>query len=97
MQPENPRSTKPIAPAREIPREIAEGFRYAMQHTGIRRMLVILSMVSVFGRPYMELLFGFVDGVFGRGAEGYAFMVSMTGTGAVISGFWLALRGRVTG
>ena len=94
---DNPRSTKARTPAREVPREIAEGFRYALQHAGIGRMLVILSVVSIFGRPYMELLAGFADEVFGRGAEGYSFMVSMTGIGAVAGGFWLAQRGYVEG
>lgn len=93
----NPRSTKARTPAREVPREIAEGFRYAMKHVGIARMLVILSVVSIFGRPYMELLSGFADEVFGRGAEGYAMMVSMTGVGAMVGGFWLAQRGQVVG
>ena len=93
----NPRSAKARTPAREVPSEIAEGFRYAVRHAGIGRMLVILSVVSICGRPYMELLSGFADEVFGRGAEGYAFMVSMTGIGAVAGGFWLAQRGQVTG
>jgi len=94
---DNPRSTKARTPAREVPREIAEGFRYAVQHAGIGRMLVILSVVSIFGRPYMELLSGFADEVFGRGVEGYSFMVSLTGIGAVIGGGWLAQRGQVSG
>ena len=47
----NPRSGKARTPAREVPRELAEGFRYAMQHVGIARMLVVLSVVSIFGRP----------------------------------------------
>jgi len=93
----NPRSTKARTPAREVPREIAEGFRYAMKHVGIARMLVILTVVSICGRPYMELLSGFADEVFGRGAEGYAMMVSMTGVGAMVGGFWLAQRGQVVG
>ncbi|MEE2997876.1 MAG: MFS transporter [Pseudomonadota bacterium] len=93
----NPRSTKARTPMREVPREIVEGFRYAIQHFGISRVLVILSVVSIFGRPYMELLAGFADEVFGRGAAGYALMVSMTGIGAVIGGFWLAQRGHVKG
>ncbi len=94
---DNPRSTKARTPAREVPREIAEGFRYAVRHTGIARMLIILGAVSIFGRPYMELLSGFADEVFGRGAEGYALMVSMTGIGALAGGFWLAQRGQVIG
>ena len=94
---DNPRSTKARTPAREVPREIVDGFQYAVRHAGIARMLIILGAVSIFGRPYMELLSGFADEVFGRGAEGYALMVSMTGIGALVGGFWLAQRGQVVG
>ena len=93
----NPRSGKARTPAREVPREITEGFRYAMQHVGIARMLIVLSVVSIFGRPYMELLSGFADQVFSRGADGYALMLSATGVGALVGGFWIAQRGQVVG
>ena len=45
----------------------------------------------------MELLPGFVDNVFGRGAQGLAWLVSVTGLGAMCGGFWLAQRGQVMG
>ena len=93
----NPRSGKARTPAREVPREIAEGFRYAMQHIGIARMLIVLSVVSIFGRPYMELLSGFADEVFSRGADGYSLMLSMTGIGSLVGGFWIAQRGQLVG
>ena len=93
----DPSSGKARTPAREVPREIAEGFRYAIKHVGIARMLIVLSVVSIFGRPYMELLSGFADEVFGRGADGYALMLSATGVGALVGGFWIAQRGQVVG
>lgn len=93
----DPRSGKARTPVREVPHEIADGFRYAARHAGIARMLVVLTVVSVCARPYMELLSGFADEVFGRGVEGYSLMVSVTGVGAMVGGFWLAQRGQVTG
>ena len=60
-------------------------------------MLIVLSVFSILGRSYMELLAGFAGEVFGLGAQGYALMVSMTGIGAMIGGFWLAQRGQVSG
>ena len=93
----DPRSGKKAAKVRAIPREIADGFRYALAHAGISRMLVVLTVVAVCARPYMELLAGFADEVFGRGAQGYSLMVSVTGVGAMLGAFWLALRGRVEG
>ncbi len=93
----NPRSTKPPTRVREIPREIVEGFRYALRHPGIRRLLIILTVISICGRPYMELLSGFADEVFGRGVRGYSLMLSVTGAGAMLGGLALALRSSLVG
>ena len=93
----DPRSGKERTRLREIPREIADGFRYATRHPGIAPMLVVLAVVSVCGRPYMELLAGFADEVFDRGTQGYSLLVSMTGVGAMLGAFWLAQRGEVRG
>jgi MFS family permease len=94
---DNPRSTKERTRVSEVPREIADGMRYAMRHPGIARMLVILTVVSVCGRPYMELLSGFADEVFGRGELGYSILVSVSGAGAMLGALWLAQRGQVVG
>lgn len=82
---------------RNIPREIAEGYSYAARHPGIRPMLIFLTMIAIFARPYMELMPGFADAVFGRGAEGLAWLTSMTGLGALLGAAWLAQRGAVVG
>ena len=82
---------------RDIPREIAEGYRYAARHPGIGPILVILVSMALLARPYMELLPGFADAVFGRGAEGLAWLTSMTGLGAMLGAAWLAQRGAVVG
>ncbi len=94
---DNPRSTKERTRVSEVPREIADGMRYAMRHPGIARMLVILAIVSVCGRPYMELLSGFADEVFERGELGYSILVSASGAGAMLGALWLAQRGQVVG
>jgi MFS family permease len=87
----------PRRPPREIPREIAEGFRYAARHDGIRPILLVLTVVSLCGRPVTELLPGFAADVFGRGADGLAMLTSAMGVGAVIGGFGLARRGGIAG
>lgn len=89
---ENPRSTKPRTNIREMPREIVEGFRYAASHPGIGPLLLVLTVMAIFGRPYMELLSGFADDVFQQGVKGYSLMLSVTGAGAMLGGFALALR-----
>ena len=77
--------------------EIAAGFRYAARHPGIGRMLLILTSVSILGRPYIELLPGFAGEVFKVDATGLAWLTSSVGVGAMVGAFWLAQRGAVIG
>jgi MFS family permease len=77
--------------------EIREGFLYAMSHVGITPVLVMLCALSLFSRPMIEMLPGFADEVFGRGASGLAWLGSAFGVGALIGVGWLASRGRIKG
>jgi len=81
----------------KITSEIREGIRYAARHPGIGPMLVILTSVSVLGRPYIELLPGFAGEVFKVDATGLAWLTSSVGAGAMVGAFWLAQRGAVVG
>ena len=74
--------------------QIADGIRYASRHQGLGPLLGLLLMGSVFVRPFAELLPGFADAVFGRGADGLAMLTSATGVGAVIAGIWLSQAAR---
>ncbi len=85
------------APLAKIPVEIATGYRYATRHAGIGPMLVILTVVSICGRPFIELLPGFAGQVFGRDETGLAMLTSAVGLGAMVGGLWLAQRGAVQG
>ena len=82
---------------RNVPGEIADGYAYAARHKGIGPMLIVLTIVAICARPFMELLPGFADAVFGRGAEGLAWLTSAAGLGAMLGGLWLAQRGAVAG
>lgn len=77
--------------------EVAEGFRYAASHTGITPVLIMLCVLSIFSRPMIEMLPGFADEVFARGASGLAWLGSTFGFGALIGVTWLASRGRIEG
>jgi predicted MFS family arabinose efflux permease len=74
-----------------------DGILYAWRHSGIRFLLVILTMVGLFVRPFMELAPGFADRVFGLGPDGLASILSSIGIGAMIASLWLARRGRTEG
>lgn len=78
-------------------REIVEGFAYVLQHKGIGPLILLLVLSSVTARPFAEMLPGFADDVFGRGADALAMLTAATGFGAVVGGVWLGQAGRSTG
>ena len=72
--------------------EMAEGFRFTLTHDAIRTMMILMALAAVFTRAIIELLPGFADEVFGRGAAGLATFTSAGGLGAMVAGLWLAHR-----
>ncbi len=82
---------------RGIVAETLEGVRYAAGHSGIAMGLVILLLISLFARPFTELLPGIASAVFGRGVDGYSTLLAFHGVGAMAGGYWLAQRGGVRG
>jgi MFS family permease len=75
----------------------SSGFRYARSHPGIGPLLVILLATTVFARPFNDLFAGFADDVFGRGADGLAWLTAMLGAGAFIGSIFLARRDSAEG
>lgn len=84
-------------PASAIPREIKEGFSYAMRHLGIAPLVIVLTVTTVFGRPLNELLAGFSDAVFGMGVAGLAWLTAMYGLGGLIGCTELACYSGIEG
>jgi MFS family permease len=76
--------------------EMAEGIVYAFKHPGIGPILPLMMSAAIFLRSYRELLAAF-DAVFGRGAEGLAWLAAATGLGAIISSFYVGNFVRVRG
>jgi len=77
--------------------ELAEGFRYAYNHTGIRNLMIMTAIVTLFLQPFMEMLPAFATEIFSRKVEGYAMLATAAGLGAMSGGLWLAQRGRTEG
>ncbi len=88
---------KKVKEATTLGTEIMDGFRYAFNHPGIGPLLIILVMMAIFGRPFIELLPGFADKIFGRGVDGFAWLTSILGVGSFIGSISLAKRDGVTG
>lgn len=77
--------------------DMVEGIRYAVSHGAIGPILMISIVIALIGRPFLELLPGFADKVFSEGVQGFAMLTTAAGIGAVVSGVWLASRGRMDG
>jgi MFS family permease len=80
---------EPGAEPRSLVRAVADGWKYAGNHAVIGGALILIAVLSLLSRGSVELLPGFADVVFGRGAEGFAWLTAMIGLGAVIGGAWM--------
>ncbi|MGH1481960.1 MAG: MFS transporter [Geminicoccales bacterium] len=72
---------------------IGEGLRYVVGHVGIGPILALHAILAVTSRPFVELLPGFADEIFERGAGGLAALSSAIGIGAIAAGLFLAQLG----
>jgi len=74
-----------------------EGLRYVARHPGIGPALILLAATALGVKPFLELLPGLADGVFKAGIEGFASFAAIAGAGAIVTGLWVAARGRAEG
>lgn len=77
--------------------EIAAGFRYIAVTPALRLLFTMNLTMGVLLRPYTELLAGFADIVFGGGPAELSALTAASGFGALVSGLFLAFRGRTRG
>ena len=74
-----------------------EGVRYVTHHPGIGPLLLFAATVGMTLRSVGEMLPPYVSLIFGRDASGLAMLASTMGCAAMVGGFLVALRGRVSG
>ena len=60
-------------------------------------MILFSAIISLLLRPLAELMPGISDNVFGRGPEGFAWLLAAFGLGSLLSSVYLALRGQNKG
>ncbi len=77
--------------------QATDGIRYAARHPGIGPALILLAAAAIGIKPFLELLPGLADGVFGAGVEGFATFAAVAGAGAIVAGLWIAARGAAQG
>lgn len=85
------------APSRSLWAETIEGFTYAARHPGIGPLFLYAALLGVLVRPFQELLPAYADQVFGRGAEGLAWLTGTVGFGALVMGLVVAGQAHVVG
>lgn len=73
-------------------RDMRDGVAYVSGHRGLGPILLLLVISAVTVRPYVELLPGFADDVFGHGVNGLAALTASIGAGAIIAGIWIGGR-----
>lgn len=72
---------------------IIDGFRYALNHPRTRTMLIVSSIVSFFGAPYLAMMPLFARDVFHLAETGLAVMMGTAGAGAFGGALMLAFMG----
>jgi MFS family permease len=72
---------------------ILEGFAYVWGHRRMRTLLILFSVVGVFGWSYSVLLPAFATDVLKTGAGGYGALLSANGIGALVGALTVASIG----
>ncbi|MCA1815314.1 MAG: MFS transporter [Acidobacteria bacterium] len=90
-----PAATRPAISRQDVWRDLKEGFRYMLGRPRVFTLLVISSVTSVFGAPYMTMMPLFARDVFHLDASGLSIMMGVAGAGAFFGAVGLALLGDV--
>jgi MFS family permease len=77
--------------------ELKRGWQYVSDFVPIRSILLLLSLVSLVGMPYVVLMPIFAGSILHGGPHTFGFLMSAAGTGALASAFFLARRESVLG
>jgi MFS family permease len=72
---------------------IVEGFKYVWGHRRMKTLLILFSVVGVFGWSYSVLLPAFATDVLKLGAAGYSALLSANGIGALVGALTVASVG----
>lgn len=91
---------KPVEPADtadNLLRQMREGWDYVRTFPPIRTILLLFSIVSLMGFPYMVLLPIFAGQIFHGGPYTLSLLTAASGSGALISALCLAFRKSVVG
>jgi predicted MFS family arabinose efflux permease len=89
----------PMQPKQHAPmiEHLVDGFRYAANHSAVRRVLALMAAATLAGMPGLVLMPFFADDIFHRGSRGLGILMGAMGIGAVVGTLVLARRTRLRG
>jgi MFS family permease len=88
-----PRPQVPRAP-QSLLQNLTGGLRFMLADRRIWGLIIVLSVPTFLGRPYLQLMPIFASNVLHRGAGGYGFLMAATGLGALIAAVTVGRFGR---
>jgi MFS family permease len=91
-----PRMLKPTSDA-NIFQQLRDGWTYAARFAPIRKILVLLALVSLVGMPYTVLMPVFANDVLHGGPNTLGLLMAASGVGALVGAMFLAARRSVLG
>jgi MFS family permease len=77
--------------------QFKDGLRYVHGFRPIRSLMTLVAVVSLLGVPYSVLMPVFANDVLGGGPHTLGFLMTATGSGALMAALWLAARKSVVG
>lgn len=91
-----PRMTKQIKEAKML-QQLREGWKYTSGFAPIRKVLLLLALVSLVGMPYTVLMPVFANEILHGGPNTLGLLMAASGVGALIGALLLAARKSVLG
>ncbi|HWL97660.1 MAG TPA: MFS transporter [Nocardioidaceae bacterium] len=76
--------------------QMMEGLRYVYRHQELRACMILVAVIALFGQNFRVVLPVLARDTFHSGAEGYGWLTSALGLGAVLGALFAASRTRVT-
>jgi MFS family permease len=91
-----PRMLKRVNEANVL-QQLREGWRYASRFAPIRKVLLLLALVSLVGMPYTVLMPVFANEILRGGPNTLGLLMAASGVGALVGAMFLAARRSVLG
>ena len=91
-------AARPLEPRRRSAlRELKDGWSYVSHFAPIRSILMLLALLSLMGMPYTVLMPIFAGSILRGGPHTLGFLMGLSGIGALLGAFSLAMRKSVLG